>query len=162
MREVKVPPMLQALVQSGFSAVEGKEFSGLEACPVCGGEVSGYDRKERKFVTLIEDGGQEKDIRVTVRRFSCKACGVISPARAPFYPDTRVGSPVADLCVVLSRTRTPGRTVALLRALGIAVDRGTVRNLASRDFGDIPLTEMFGFVLPRSVISLSMVAFRDL
>jgi hypothetical protein len=161
MHRVKVPPMLQALVQSGFLAVEGKEFSVLEACPVCGGEVSGYDRKERKFVTLLE-GGREKDIRVFVRRFRCKACGALSPAEAPFYPDTRFGSPVADLCVVLSRTRTPGQTAALLRALGIVVDRGTVRNLASREFGDIALTEMFGFVLPRSVISLSMIAFRDL
>jgi hypothetical protein len=69
---------------------------------------------------------------------------------------------VVDLCVVLSRTRTPGKTVALLRALGIVVDRGTVRNLSSRDFGDIAVTEMFGFELPRSVISLSMIAFRDL
>jgi hypothetical protein len=160
-RKVLVPPMLQALIQSGFLAVEGKEFPVLEACPVCGGEISGYDRKERKFATILEEG-REKDIRVTVRRFRCKACGAISPAKAPFYPDTRIGSPVADLCVVLSRTRTPGQTVALLRTLGIVVDRGTVRNLASRNFGDIPLTEMFGFVLPRSVISLSMIAFRNL
>jgi hypothetical protein len=160
MRQVKVPPMLPALIQSGFLAVEGKEFSALESCPVCGGSVVGYDRKERNFVTLAEEG-QEKDIHVFVRRFRCKACGTVSPAKAPFYPDTRVGSPVVDLCVVLSRTRTPGQTVALLRALGIVVDRGTVRNLSSRDFGDIAVTEMFGLILPRSVISLSMVAFRD-
>jgi hypothetical protein len=69
---------------------------------------------------------------------------------------------VVDLCVVFSRTRTPGKTVALLEALGIVVDRGTVRNLAARDFGDIPVTEMFGLVLPRSVISLSMIGVREL
>jgi hypothetical protein len=61
MRQVKVPPMLQALIQSGFLAVEGKEFSALESCPVCGGAVVGYDRKERKFATLAEEG-QEKEI----------------------------------------------------------------------------------------------------
>jgi hypothetical protein len=52
--------------------------------------------------------------------------------------------------------------VALLEALGLVVDRGTVRNLAARDFGDITVTEMFGLVLPRSVISLSMIGIRDL
>jgi hypothetical protein len=161
MRPVKVPPMLQALVQSGFLAVEGKEFPVLECCPECGGEVVGYDRKERSFATLVDEG-KEKEIRVFVRRFRCRACGVISPAKAPFYPETRTGSPVVDLCVVLSRTRTPGKTVALLEALGIVVDRGTVRNLAARDFGDIPVTEMFGLVLPRAVISLSMIGVRDL
>ncbi len=159
-RQVLVPPMLQALILSGFLAVEGKEFSFLEKCPACGGEVSGYDQKQRKFATILDEG-HEKEIHVTVRRFRCRACGTISPAKAPFYPDTRIGSPVVDLSVVASRTRTPGKTVAFLRALGIVLDRGTVRNLAVRDFGDIPITEMFGIVLPRSVISLSMVAFRD-
>jgi hypothetical protein len=153
--------MLQALVQSGFLAVEGMEFSVLESCPVCGGEVVGYDRKERNFATLLEEG-KEKEIKVFVRRFRCRACGAISPAEAPFYPDTRTGSPVVDLCVVLSRTRTPGKVVALLKALGIVADRGTVRNLAARDFPDIPVTEMFGLVLPRSVISLSMIGLRKL
>lgn len=161
MRPVRVPPMLQTLVQAGFAAVEGKEFSTLDACPHCGGEVSGYDRKMRKFVTLLE-GGSERDIHVTVRRFRCTRCGAVVPARAPFYPGTRIGSPVVDLCIVLSRSRTPGKTAAFLRELGIAVDRATVRNLNERDFGEIPTTEMFGTVLPQSAVSLSLVAFRNL
>jgi hypothetical protein len=49
-----------------------------------------------------------------------------------------------------------------MRALGIVVDRGTVRNLRARDFGTIPTTEMFGTVLPQSVVSLSLAAFRTL
>lgn len=153
--------MLQALVVSGFLAVEGREFAFLERCPACGGEVAGYDWKQRKFATIL-DNGKEKEIQVRVRRYRCRSCGEISPAAAPFYPDTRLGSPVVDLCVVLSRTKTPGKTVAFLQALGIVVDRGTVRNLAAREFPEIPVTEMFGTVLPRSVISLSMVAFRDI
>jgi hypothetical protein len=159
--QVKVPPMLQALVQSGFLAMEGKEFAVLESCPACGGELTGYDRKKRKFATLAE-GERDRDIHVVVRRYQCRTCGTVSPAKAPFYPDTRIGSPVVDLCVVLSKGRTPGTTVAILRELGIIVDRGTVRNLSSRDFGDIAVTDMFGLILPRSVISLSMVAFRNL
>ncbi len=161
MRRVRVPPMLQTLVQTGFSAVEGREFSTLDSCPHCGGEITGYDRKRRKFVTLIEDGS-ERDIHVFVRRFQCLRCGAVNPARAPFYPGTRIGSPVVDLCVVLSRSLTPGRTAAFLRTLGISIDRGTVRNLKEREFGEIQTTEMFGIVLPRSVVSLSLVAFRNL
>ena len=161
MRPVKVPPMLQTLVQAGFSAVEGREFSTLDSCPHCGGAVTGYDRKKRKFVTLLESGS-ERDIHVYIRRFQCLSCGAVIPARAPFYPGTRIGSPVVDLCVVLSRSLTPGRTAAFLRALGIAIDRGTVRNLKERDFGEVQTTEMFGTVLPRSVVSLSLVAFRTL
>jgi hypothetical protein len=56
---------------------------------------------------------------------------------------------------------TPGRVVSFLKSLGIMVDRGTVRELSSREFPEIATTEIFGFVLPRSVISLSMVAFRN-
>jgi hypothetical protein len=68
---------------------------------------------------------------------------------------------VVDLCVVLSRTMTPGRTVTVMKSLGIVVDRGTVRYLSYRDLPEIATTEIFGFVLPRSVISLSMLAFRN-
>lgn len=160
MRPLKVPPMLQALVQTGFSAVDGREFSVLDACPVCGGEVTGYDRKQRKFATMLDEGRQ-KDIMVYVRRFRCRQCGAVSPAKAPFYPGTRFGSPVVDLCIILSRSLPPGRTAAALRAFGILVDRGTVRNIRGKDFGEIPTTEMFGFLLPRSVVSLSLVAFRN-
>lgn len=160
MRPVKVPPMLQALLQTGFSAVDGREFTVLDACPVCGGEVRGYDRKKRKFATVLEEG-REKEIVVYVRRFQCHRCGAVSAAKAPFYPGTRIGSPVVDLCIVLSRSLSPGRTSAALEAFGIIVDRGTVRNLRGKDFGEIPTTEMFGFLLPRSVVSLSLVAFRN-
>ena len=53
-RRLRVPPMLPALVQTGFLAVEGRAFAECAACPVCGGPVSGYDSKERKFATIRE------------------------------------------------------------------------------------------------------------
>ena len=158
---IRVPPMLTALVQAGFLSVDTRVFSECAACPACGGPVFGYDSKGRKFAT-IREGDTVHDIMVTVRRFQCRQCGKISPARAPFYPGTRIGSPVVDLCVVLSSTMTPGRAAAFMESLGIQVDRGTVRNLASQDVGEIATTEIFGFTLPRSLLSLSMVAFRDL
>jgi hypothetical protein len=73
-----------------------------------------------------------------------------------------MGSPVVDLCVVLGRTMTPGRSALFLQSLGLVVDRGTVRDLSARTFPEIATTEIFGQVLPRSIISLSMVAFRNL
>ena len=161
MRPVKVPPMLQALVQTAVLSVDGKEFAALTACPACGGAVAGYDWKDRKFAT-VTDNGEPRPVMVKVRRFRCRDCGKVSPALAPFYPDTRLGSPVVDLCMVLSRTMTPGRTVVFMRTLGIIVDRGTVRDLSARDLPEIATAEIFGVLLPRSIISLSMVAFRNL
>jgi hypothetical protein len=152
--------MLQALVQTAFLSVEGKEFTELQTCPSCGGPVGGYDWKYRKFATVIDEG-EPRTIMVRIRRFRCRDCGRVSPAHAPFYPDTRLGSPVVDLCVVLSRTMTPGRTVTVMKSLGVVVDRGTVRDLAWKDLPEIATTEIFGFILPRSVISLSMLAFRN-
>lgn len=161
MRPVKVPPMLQALIQTAVVSVDGKAFAELPACPACGGAVAGYDWKDRKFATVRTEG-EDRTVMVKVRRYQCRECGKISPARAPFYPDTRMGSPIIDLCIVLAKTMTPGRSAQFLQSLGLVVDRGTVRDLSARTFPEIATTEIFGMVLPRSIISLSMVAFRNL
>jgi hypothetical protein len=42
--------------------------------------------------------------------------------------------------------------------MGIVVDRGTIRNYASRDFGAIPATELFGLPLPFSLLNLAISA----
>lgn len=152
----RVPPMLAALVQTGVLSVEGHLFSRRESCPDCGGEVTGYDTRERRFAVLVEDS-REREIDVRVRRYSCRKCGLVSFADAPFYPDTRYGSPIVDLCVVLSKDTTPGRTVAMMQELGLVVDRGTVRNYRTREFPPIPVTEIYGLRIPSSVISLSML-----
>lgn len=159
MKKVHVPPMLAALVQNGVIAVGGKHFSGAVPCPSCGGDVSGYDERERRFATII-DGEGTRDVTVTVTRFRCRQCGEICSARAPFYPDTRLGSPIVDLCVTYAKELPYHRVAGILREFGLVVDRGTVRNYASRDFGIIPVTELFGVRLPQSVMSLSMYAVR--
>ncbi len=132
--------MLAALVQNGVMAVEGKHFSGVVPCPSCGGEVSGYDERERRFATII-DGDTTREVTVTVTRFQCRQCGEICSARAPFYPDTRLGSPIVDLCVTGAKELPCNQVAGILREFGLVVDRGTVRNYAGRDFGTIPVTE---------------------
>lgn len=159
MKKVHVPPMLAALVQNGVMAVEGKHFSGAVPCPSCGGEVSGYDERERRFATII-DGDRTRDVSVTVTRFRCRQCREICSARAPFYPDTRLGSPIVDLCVTGAKELPCSQVAGILREFGLVVDRGTVRNYAGRDFGFIPVTELFGLRIPQSVLSLSMYAVR--
>jgi hypothetical protein len=156
---IRIPPMLAALVQTGFTAVDGMEFSRLDACPACGGELSGYDTKERKFGTLATENG-DREIRVRVKRYQCRQCGTVSPARSPFYPDTRLGSPVVDLCIVLSQSMPCTRAARVMREIGIVIDRGTVQNYAERTFGPIATTEMFGLKIPRSLISLSVIGTR--
>ncbi|MDD1716432.1 MAG: hypothetical protein LUQ01_05485 [Methanolinea sp.] len=152
----RVPPMLAALVQTGILSVDGHLFSRRESCPECGGEVAGYDTRERRFAVVAEDPG-EREINVLVKRYSCRQCGRISFADAPFYPDTRYGSPVVDLCIVLSENSTPGKTAAIMRELGLVVERSTIRNYRMREFPPIPTTEIYGLRIPASVISLSML-----
>jgi hypothetical protein len=152
--------MVPDLVLTGLAVLDGTEFDHLDACRQCGGTLTGYDWKERTFATLVE-GGTERDIRVRVKRFICSRCGRMSSAYAPFYPDTRVGSPVVDLCITLCRTMPFSRASAYLRAMGILLDRGSCRNYAQREFGEIRTTEIFGVRIPLSVLSLSLLASRN-
>ena len=154
MRRVIVPPMLSALITTAFAGVDGMEFSHHGPCQNCGGTLAGYDEKRRRFAVLLE-GEKHREITVRVRRFRCHSCGKISDAQAPFYPYTRYGNAVVDLCVVMSRTFPRSRVATILRSMGILVDRGTVRNYAARDFGTVPFTEIFRIPVPMSVIHLS-------
>ncbi len=151
--------MLAAVVQNGLIAAEGHEFTHLPECPHCRGPLSGYDSKSRKFVTLIEND-TARDIIVRVRRYRCSRCGRVSSAHSPFYPGTRVGSPVVDLCIVLAENMPLFRVSVVMRQLGIQIDRGSVRNYAMMDTGHIPTTNIFGIRIPDSVMSLSINAAR--
>ncbi len=153
MKKIPIPPMLTDLVGSALAAMDGVEFSRLDACPSCGGVVAGHDTRKKRFAVILEDSRQ-RTIHVRVKRFHCIRCGSLCYADAPFYPDTRQGSPVVDLCVLLSARMPYHRAARTLKALGIVVDRGTVRNYARRDFGRIPCLELFGVPLPLSLLNL--------
>jgi hypothetical protein len=159
MKSPRIPPLIIDIVQSGLLASEGIIFDNLETCPVCGGKVSGYDTKKKQFAVMLE-GNTRHPVHVFVKRFSCRECHAICFADEPFYPDTRIGSPLVDLCRTLGATMPFNRVAAHLLHLGIIIDRGTVRNYMNRSFPEIPTTDLFGIRLPPSIISLSELAAR--
>ncbi|WP_332449547.1 hypothetical protein [Methanoculleus sp.] len=153
-KTVPVSPMLADLVGSALTAMDGVKFTDLSACPSCGGPVTGHDLRAKRFAVILE-GERERTIRVYVKRFYCQQCNTLCYAEAPFYPDTRLAAPIVDLCLLLSQQMPFNQVAHYLRAMGIVVDRGTIRNYASRDFGTIPAAELFGLLLPLSLLNLA-------
>ncbi len=149
--------MLSTIVQAGLVAVDGITFGERVACPVCGGPVSGYDTRKKVFA-LVSENGRERAIRVTVKRFSCRRCDRIVNADEPFYPGTRIGSPVIDLCLTLATTMPVNRTAAWLDAMDVIVNRTSCRLYARDHARSVPATALFGIRMPMSVISLSTLA----
>jgi hypothetical protein len=148
-KRVLVPPMLTSLMQTGMASMDGREFTDHGPCPACGGEVSGYDIREKFFATISE-AGVTRDIHVKVKRFRCRSCGKLCYARSPFYPGTRLGLPVVDLCVTFSKEMPYNRVAEVLGAMGIVVDRGTVklcrhrrRHRSATEFGFRLLSQSF-------------------
>jgi hypothetical protein len=156
-RKYLVPNMLVDIIQSAIIEFDGKKYENLSTCPFCRGAVTGYDYKKKHFASIIE-GANTRKIEVYVKRFQCRQCGRVSYAEAPFYPDTRFGKPVVDLCIALSEKMPYHRTTRVLAQMGLVIDRGTVRNYASRNFGPIPCTDIYGLKIPMSVITLSISA----
>ncbi|MFW5639188.1 MAG: hypothetical protein ACOX8D_07455 [Methanoculleus sp.] len=156
-RTIPVSPILADLIGSALASMDGVRFTDLDACPSCGGPVAGHDLRAKRFAVVL-DQGRVRTIRVYVKRFYCQDCGRLCYAEAPFYPGTRLGSPIVDLCHILSKQMPFNRAAEHLRAIGIVVDRGTIRNYASLDVGPVPAAELFGFPLPLSLLNLSISA----
>jgi len=154
MKQLRIPPLLVDIIQSGILACEGIVFDSRDACPVCGGQISGYDTRKKQFAVMLRDG-TPYPLHVLVKRFLCRQCGLISFADEPFYKGTRHGSPVVDLCRTLSTTIPYHRAAAYMTQMGIVIDRGTVRNYARGSYPEIPTSDLFGVRIPLSVISLS-------
>lgn len=152
--------MVTDIIQTALSSLDGMEFDEIISCPLCGGALQGYDRKKKKFAVLREQTG-ERVISVLVKRFRCRKCGHLCYADHPFYPDTRIGSPVIDLFFSLSATLPPGRAARVIEAVGIVVDRTSWRNYTGRSFGNIPVVDVFGMRLPLSVMRLSDIGIRS-
>ena len=69
-----------------------------------------------------------------VKRFSCRQCHAVCFADEPFYPETRIGSPLVDLCRTLAAGMPFNRAAVFMAHMGIMIERGTVRNYAHRRF----------------------------
>jgi hypothetical protein len=157
MKKRRIPPMLSDLVQMTLTSCDGALFDRFGTCPHCGGELSGYDVRKKHFAVLME-GGRKRAVDVRVKRFLCRSCGQVCPADQPFYPDTRIGSPVVDLCVTFSETMPYARVSSCLAEMGIIVDRWSVRNYAQQNRKPVPAVDMFGVRVPLSIVSLSALA----
>jgi hypothetical protein len=157
MKKRRIPPLLSDLLQTTLTLCEGVLFDECGVCPQCGGELSGYDIKKKQFAIVME-GEQKRVVSVLVKRFLCHQCGQVCLANQPFYPDTRIGSPVVDLCVTLGETMPYSRVSSCLAEMGVVVDRWSVRNYVQQNHRMIPSVDMFGFRVPLSIISLSTLA----
>ncbi len=159
MRLPAIPPMLGDLIRSTFLAMDGVSFTELTACPECGSSLRRHDRKEKRFARILVDE-KVRDLHVDVARFRCGSCGGFWYAREPFYEGVRFGIPVVDLAVALSRVHPYHRTERILSALGLVVDRGTIRMYAERAQRAVPATDLLGIPLPISLLNLSNLVSR--
>jgi hypothetical protein len=153
----RVLPLLADLIPAALSACNGVLFDTRTSCPHCGGSVSGYDVRIKQFAVVTE-GNSTRTITVRVKRFRCARCRALVYAPQPFYPDTRVGAPVVDLCVALAASMPFARASTYLRQIGVIVDRWSVRNYAQKGYPVPPLVDMSGIQVPLSFIILSTLA----
>jgi hypothetical protein len=151
--------MIIDLVQTAITQFDEVEFSSLAKCPYCGGPVQGYDVRKKKFAVIFEKD-HERKIMVKVKRFSCWDCHSLCYADEPFYPATRLGSPVVDLCITLATTMPKNRVAKALEVIGVLVDRSSCRNYNLTGPWDIPVAEVFGMRIPFSILALSSLAAR--
>lgn len=159
MRRHHVPPMVSDLILTALSLFDGVVFDCHDTCRHCGGELTPHDFRTKRFAVII-DGGEQRSLTVLVKRFSCTRCGISSLADEPFYPGTRIGSPVVDLCITLSLAMPCYRASAYLEDIGVVVDRWSVRNYLLHSGENVQSASMFGIRIPLSIISLATLASR--
>lgn len=145
--------MVSDLIQAALLICDETVFDLYSPCPFCGGEVSGYDLRKRRFAR-IRHSERDHVIFVHVKRYQCQRCNRTFMSDAPFYPDTRIGSPVIDLCVTFATCMPYYRVSSILEDLGVIVDRGSVRFYALQG-RSVKSEDMFGIRVPVSVILLA-------
>ena len=149
----RILPILADIIPSTLSACDGLLFDNLECCPHCGGTIADYDIRTKQFA-VITDGNTKKTIMIRVKRFQCTECHAVVYAHQPFYPGTRIGSPVVDLCITFASMMPYARVSAYLQRAGIVVDRWSVRNYAQLDL-TVSTTRIYGTRLPESIVTLT-------
>lgn len=159
MRKVQIPSMLKDLVSSAVLSADGISFTRLDACTYCGGPVKGHDMRRKRFATVRNKNGKQT-VFVFVKRYHCEHCKKLCYAESPFYHDTRMGIPIVDLCNALIEQHPYHHAARILEALGILVDRGTLRNYAQRTFPPPDVIEMYGVPVPLSILNMNEQSFR--
>ncbi len=159
MRTVQIPSMLRDLVSSAILSVDGITFTRLDVCPYCGGPVKGHDIRRKRFATVRNKNGKQT-VYVFVKRYHCEKCERLCYAESPFYPDTRLGMPIVDLCNALIQKHPYHHAARILAALEIVVDRGTLRNYAQRSFPLPNVIEMYGVPIPISILNINELSYK--
>ena len=159
MKPPQIPSLASDLVQTVLCSFDGVEFTRAPVCPACGGTVQGYDTRIKKFAVTREND-RERIINVHVKRFTCRTCGTLCYSEEPFYPDTRIGSPVVDLCRTISATLPYSRTSRILDTMGVLIDRASCRHYAAMQLPHVPVADFFGIQLPFSILALSALTAR--
>jgi len=165
MKPPRISPLLADIVQMGISAIDGVTFTEHSVCPTCGGSLTGYDTKRKQFAHFVTDN-VPKTMYVDIKRFYCCNCHRVCLADNPFYPDTRIGSIIIDLCIALSMTMPVNRVPAYLAAMGILVERTSCRHYVQNNSSYyvrnnlryIETNNIFSVHLPRSIFLLSELA----
>lgn len=157
LRRRPIHPMLTQIVQTALSVCDRAGFVARGVCQLCGGTLSGYDTRTKRFALLCDDEGVRPG-EVALHRAYCHECGRIMMPEVPFYEGTRIGSPVVDLSHTLCASLSSGNAAALLGMMGVKVDRWSVCAYSCQPIPP-PLTiAAFGMHIPFSIISLSGLA----
>jgi hypothetical protein len=160
MKPTRIPLLVTDIIATAISYFDGMDFGDLVSCPACGGDVQGYDMKTKKFAVLRQNG-RERVITVRVKRFYCRSCGDLCYADEPFYPGSRIGSPVIDLFSSLSSGMPQARAARTIDTMGIIVNRTTWKYYSGLASRVIPVVDIFGMRLPLCLVTLSEIATRS-
>jgi hypothetical protein len=145
--------MLTDTIVCGIASIDKTLFARTGPCPHCGGNAAPYDTKEKIYATL-RTPEKKKKITVFVRRYHCRDCGKLLYAEEPFYPNTRIGSAIVDLTTALSLVNSFSHTTEIINAMGIDIDRGTVRKYALSDLPIPKINFFYGLPLPFSLFTI--------
>ncbi len=157
MRLRPIPPMLTEVVQAALRICDGTEFFPGKVCQFCGGTLSGYDTRTKRFA-LLHDTEGDRTVEVNLHRGYCRTCGRTIMPEEPFYPGTRIGSPVIDLCQALSVSLSSGHVTEMLNRMGVKVDRWSARSYCNLPISPPPTITAFGMPVPVSIITLSALS----
>ena len=157
MKSRPIPPILINIIYTALQVCDGVRFHSGRVCQNCGGTLSGYDARKKRFAVLFKDG-EQVPVYVIVQRSYCHTCGEMFNPPVPYYPGTRVGMPVVDLCRTFSTVMPYNRVSTYLARMGVIVDRWSVRHYATASLPDVPSLDVFGMKMPVSLIALSTLA----
>lgn len=149
--------MITNIIHTALIACDGTWFSAGDICPHCGGPLSGYDARKKRFAVLHENE-ETIVVYVIIQRSRCRKCRRIVNPPEPFYPGTRIGAPVVDLCRTFSSIMPFNRTSRYLDQMGVVVDRWSVRHYVHLPLRELRTIEVFDMKLPVSIIYLSTLA----